>query len=64
MVNVRSQTRFVAPDGQFAANPSKSRHETRLFVETTSAAATPFVGLTPPRIFASSVNPVASRAVA
>ena len=60
MVNVRFQTRFVEPAGQSAANPSKSRHETSLLVETTSAAATPFVGLTPPRIFPSRVKPVPS----
>ena len=64
MVNVRSQTRFVAFAGQSAAKPSKSFHETRPFVEATVAAAAPFVGLMPPRIFPSKVKPVPSRFVA
>ena len=63
--NVRSQTRFVAAlAGQSAAKASKSFHETRPFVETTFTAATEFVGLMPPRILVSSVNPVSSRFVA
>ena len=63
-VNVLSQTRFVAFAGQSAAKASKSFQETRPFVETTFAAATEFVGLMPPRILVSRVNPVSSRFVA